>query len=239
MPVFLKPGDFKFPPADFADEDGIIAVSREICAERLLAAYEAGIFPWPHEGLPILWFCPNPRFVLEPKKIYINKSLRKACINSTLEIRADTNFLGVITNCRAKREANEGTWITKDLIDGYVRLFELGYAHSIEAYRNNILVGGLYGVSIGSIFFGESMFCAESYASKICLISLAAHLIQWGFTLIDCQAYTDHLASLGAQHIERDDFLARLIYSHQTPTRMGPWRLNLSLREAWAVCQPD
>lgn len=239
MPIFLKPGDLEFPPPEYADEDGIIAIGGDISPKLLIAAYSAGIFPWPHEDWPILWFCPNPRFVLSPHHIRINRSLRKALLNSKLEIKADTDFLSVISQCRISRMAEEGTWITDEMIKGYVGLFEMGYAHSIEAYSDNILVGGLYGVSIGSIFFGESMFCTQSYASKICLVSLAAHLIQWGFTLIDCQAHTDHLANMGAQHIERDDFLRRLIKSHELPTRLGPWYLNLSLREALGLCKPD
>ena len=239
MPILLTEKDSLFPSADYADENGIIALGGDVSPERLLAAYSAGIFPWPHEDLPILWFCPDPRFVLSPPNIRINRSLRKALLSSELEIKADTNFLDVINRCRSSRLAQEGTWITEEIIDGYVSLFELGYAHSIEAYDKNSLVGGLYGVSIGSIFFGESMFCTQNYASKICLISLCAHLIQWGFTLVDCQAHTDNLADMGAEHIKRDDFLSRVLKSHEAPTRLGPWRLYLSLREALLVCKPD
>jgi leucyl/phenylalanyl-tRNA--protein transferase len=238
MPVIVKPEDLNFPSPEQADEDGLIACGGKISAERLLAAYKSGIFPWPHDDTLLLWFCPDPRFVLSPQNIRINRSLRKALIISQLEIKADTNFLGVISQCRAQR-MHEGTWITQEILDSYVELAQLGYAHSIEAYNNNILVGGLYGVSIGSIFFGESMFCTESYASKICLVSLAAHLIQWGFTLIDCQAHTDNLAHMGAGYIERKDFLERLAASQKAPTRLGPWHLNLSIREALSICKPS
>lgn len=240
MPVFLNPHDLAFPSPEQADEHGIVALGGDLRPERLLAAYAAGIFPWPHEGFPLLWFSPDPRFVLVPQKIRINLSLKKALKKTRIVIKADHNFLAVMKACQKTiRPDQDSTWITKDMIDNYYKLFELGYAHSVEAYEGDELVGGLYGVSIGSIFFGESMFFRTSYASKICLVSLAAHLRIWGFSLIDCQAQTQLLGELGAEFLSRRDFLEQLKQSHNTPTRKGPWQFFLSLTEALAMCCSD
>jgi leucyl/phenylalanyl-tRNA--protein transferase len=237
MPVVLNTHDIFFPKAQSADEHGIVALGGDLKPERLLAAYRAGIFPWPHEGYPLLWFCPDPRFVLKPALVRINKSLKKNLLRSKLVIKADENFICVINNCAKIRAAQDGTWITHEMLDAYVKLFKLGYAHSVEAYENNILVGGLYGISIGNIFFGESMYCEQPNASKLCLVSLAAHLVQWGFSLIDCQAYTSNLAQLGAVYLSRDDFLAKISESNKIATHKGPWYFSLSLVQALALLQ--
>lgn len=233
MPLLLSTKTMAFPAAHQADENGIVAIGGDFLPQRLLLAYQAGIFPWPHQGLPILWFCPNPRFVLDLKQIKVSRSLAKAIRQSTLTIKADHNFLAVMKRCQqANRQHQEGTWITDEMINGYYKLFQQGFAHSIEAYENDALVGGLYGVSLGSIFFGESMFFLQSNASKICLVSLVAHLLDWRFSLIDCQAHTHNLENFGAKAIDRDYFLS-LIKSNQTqPTKRGPWQLSMSPQQA-------
>ncbi|HXW52848.1 MAG TPA: leucyl/phenylalanyl-tRNA--protein transferase, partial [Myxococcota bacterium] len=204
MTVILSATDTNFPPAHHADEQGIVAIGGDFSSERLIKAYKKGIFPWPHRNLPILWFCPDPRFVLEPKKIVLKQTLRKAMRKSKLEIRADEKFLDVIKRCaESERNSQDGTWITPEMIAGYHELYRLGLAHSIEAYDNGELVGGLYGLALGAIFFGESMFFIKPDASKICFVTLAAHLVEWKFSLIDCQAHTDHLTNFGALFITR------------------------------------
>lgn len=223
-------GKEPLPKGHEADENGIVAVGGEISAQRLKEAYALGIFPWPHEGLPILWFCPDPRFVLRPKEIKVNHSLKKAFKKSSLSIKADINFLAVMKYCQLSRPGQHGTWITKDIIEGYYQLHKLGFAHSIEAYDDDKLVGGLYGVSLGRVFFGESMFFLKPDASKICFLTLVAHLIHWDFSLIDCQAQTDHLERFGAKPIARDQFLEILDPLVRLPHKTK-WHLHLSKEE--------
>lgn len=228
MPVLLT-DDLDFPPADEADEHGIVAWGGDFSPERLLLAYQRGIFPWPHRGLPIVWFCPDPRFVLEPKNILIPKSLKKTLKTTSLTIKADTNFLAVIKNCQqVHKQRHADTWITNDMVDAYYALHRQGFAHSIEAYEDGHLVGGLYGISLGSIFFGESMFFTRPNASKICFVTLVAHLIDWQFSLIDCQAHTHHLVRFGAEAMARSDFLHALQASLNIPSKTGPWLLHLN-----------
>ncbi|MCA9507123.1 MAG: leucyl/phenylalanyl-tRNA--protein transferase [Myxococcales bacterium] len=233
MPVFLDETNILFPDHSHADEHGILAVGANLEPDTLLAAYYNGIFPWPHPGLPLLWFSPDPRFVMRPQDILINRSLIKAIKNSSLQIKADCNFYRVMKGCqKSLRAEQDGTWITNELIEGYCDLHGLGYAHSIEAYQDGRLVGGLYGVSIGSLFFGESMFFLQSNASKIAFATLVAHLITWNFSLIDCQSHTQHLEKFGAQPIKRNDFLYELEKSHQHPTMQGPWRFTMTPQQA-------
>lgn len=233
MPRFLATSDVSFPPPSHIDEHGIIAVGGELTVSRLLSAYSAGIFPWPHEGFPLLWFCPDPRYVLEPKNVVINQSLKKAMQKTKLEIKADFDFLSVITKCKeANRVHQEGTWITDEMVAAYRKLFELGFAHSIEAYDQGVLVGGLYGVSLGAVFFGESMFFEQSNASKISFVTLVAHLLEWEFSLIDCQAHTSHLERFGAHAIPRKEFLRIITHNQSRATKMGPWTFHLSPRDA-------
>lgn len=227
MPVLLD-HTLYFPDHDEADEHGILAVGGELSPPRVLSAYYAGIFPWPHKGLPLLWFSPDPRFVVEPKKIVINRSLVKAIKTTNLHIKADSNFRQVMKACQKRRSLQQGTWITNDMIDCYEVLHHMGYAHSIEAYRDQDLVGGLYGISIGSIFFGESMFFLEDNASKIAFVSLVGHLVQWEFTLIDCQSHTHHLEKFGAYPLARQQFVRLVEQSHEYTTKMGPWHFDLS-----------
>lgn len=236
MPVFLKDDDLSFPDYDEADDNGILALGGDFSSERLLKAYAAGIFPWPHEGLPLLWFFPEPRFVLKPCDLIINKSLRKELRRTTLHLKADNNFLGVIRGCqRSKRPEQSSTWISDEMTEAYHELHRLGYAHSIEAYREDRLVGGLYGVSLGTIFFGESMFHEEPYASKLCFVTLVAQLIQWQFSLIDCQMPTHTLEQFGARAIKSTDFVRFLKESQAQPTRRGPWQLSVLPQELGRV----
>lgn len=235
MPECLNEDPSYFPPVHNADQHGIVAFGGDFQPERLLHAYRRGIFPWPHEGLPILWFCPDPRFVLKPRDVHIGSSLIKALKRSDLTVVADNNFRSVMTACQQLNREDAGTWITDDMIEGYTGLFEQGYAHSIEAYRDDELVGGLYGVSLGSMFFGESMFHHETNASKICFAILVAHFIHWGINFIDCQAYTDHLASFGAHNISRREFLSTLHQGLTHPTRRGPWELHLGAEHVISI----
>lgn len=225
-----------FPPAHEADENGIVAVGGELTAKRLLEAYSLGIFPWPHPDLPLLWFCPDPRYVLDPKNVLIGRSLKKTLKTSELEIKADHNFLAVMRSCQqVKRVGQHDTWITKEMLRAYSALHEKGFAHSIEAYEDNNLVGGLYGVSLGSIFFGESMFFLKPNASKICFLTLVAHLIHWNFDLIDCQAHTENLERFGAKTMSRDIFLQELKTALKKPTKDQKWKLDLSQQEVLKI----
>jgi leucyl/phenylalanyl-tRNA--protein transferase len=193
----------------------------------LLLAYQMGIFPWYEVGLPILWHSPDPRMVLLPSQLRASRSLRRQLRNPGVEIRLDTAFASVIRACASvPRREGDGTWITSEMMDAYIQLFELGYAHSVEAWAGAELVGGLYGVSLGGCFFGESMFAHKTNASKIAFASLVEQLVDWNFDLIDCQVHTDHLERLGATLWERSDFLAALKQSLEKETRRGPWRLE-------------
>lgn len=222
-----------FPPAEWATPDGVIAVGGAPDPDTLEAAYRRGIFPWPHEGLPLLWFCPDPRFVLVPEEAHIGRSLRKTMRRGLFEVRADTAFAEVMRSCaRKERPGQPGTWILPEMIDGYTALHREGIAHSIEAWRDGQLVGGLYGISLGGIFFGESMFADVPDASKVAFATLLANLVHWEFDLVDCQSYTEHLATFGAEDWPREDFLAVLERSLRRPTRPAPWTFEIGPIEA-------
>ncbi len=225
MTVYLLNADVNaFPSPELADENGLLAVGGDLRPERLLAAYRRGIFPWFGEGLPILWHSPDPRFVLTPQTIHVPKSLRKAMKRGLFEIRYDTAFPAVIDACkRTPRPGQDGTWITADMREAYVALHRMGYAHSAEAFADGALVGGLYGVSLGSAFFGESMFAHAPEASKVAFVTLVERLGGWGFTLVDCQVETEHLARFGAEPWPRRRFLRELALALEAPTRQGPW----------------
>lgn len=219
-----------------ATPEGIVAVGGSPTPEMLKFAYSRGIFPWPHEGHPLLWFCPDPRFVLVPEEAHVPRSLRKQMRRGAFEVRADTAFGDVIRRCsRKERPGQDGTWITREMVKGYTALHREGYAHSIEAWQDGRLAGGLYGISLGGTFFGESMFADAPDASKVCLATLLAHLVHWGFALLDCQSHTSHLATFGAVEWPRRRFLAVLEESLRAPTRVGPWQLELGPAEAAAV----
>ncbi|MFW6020435.1 MAG: leucyl/phenylalanyl-tRNA--protein transferase [Bacteroidales bacterium] len=212
MPVFELPTDkIIFPHPSLAEENGLLAVGGDLKPERLLQAYANGIFPWYSEGEPVLWWSINPRMVLFPEEFKVSKSLRRLIRKQKFEVTLNYNFTGVISHCASVPRFNqEGTWITKDMIQAYENLHESGYAHSFESWYDNQLVGGLYGVSIGKAFFGESMFHTMSDASKVAFYYFIFHLRSAGFYLVDAQLYTDHLASLGARLIGRDEYLQKL-----------------------------
>lgn len=205
-----------FPDVELAltEPDGLLAVGGDLSVERLTSAYQQGIFPWYSEGQPILWWSPDPRMVLEPKDIKVSRSLAKTIRKQNVQITFDQNFRDVITACSEARlekgKQQDETWILDEMIEAYVKLHEAGYAHSVECWQDDKLIGGLYGIAIGKVFFGESMFSRISDASKIAFVTLAQQLKQWGFKLIDCQVYTSHLESLGATMIPRKQFLILL-----------------------------
>lgn len=230
-----------FPPVSWTSPDGVVAVGGRPDPETLKAAYSRGIFPWPHDGVPLLWFCPDPRFVLRPAEAHVARSLRKEMRRGSFEVRADTAFREVIQGCATRlRPKQDGTWITEAMIAGYTALHEEGLAHSIEAWRDGRLAGGLYGISLGGVFFGESMYAEVPNASKVAFATLLANLVRWRFPLVDCQAYTDHLASFGAEEWRRSRFLAALKKALRQPTRQGRWELELGAAEAAEAlsCKP-
>ncbi|UEG49844.1 leucyl/phenylalanyl-tRNA--protein transferase [Ferruginibacter lapsinanis] len=200
-----------FPPVENTDDEGIVAVGGDLSTERLLLAYRSGIFPWYNEDEPIIWWSPNPRFVLFPKKLRISKSMQTVLNNGKFRFTINRAFTQVMQHCKTiTRKDQEGTWIQPAIIDAYTKLHELGYAHSAEAWLNGELVGGLYGIRIGNIFFGESMFSKENNASKFAFMKYVQYLKNENIKLIDCQVYTAHLESLGAEMINRNDFIALL-----------------------------
>jgi leucyl/phenylalanyl-tRNA---protein transferase len=216
-----------FPPPELAEDSGVLAVGGDLSEERLILAYSSGIFPWPHEGLPLLWHSPDPRTVLVPKEIHIGRSLAKTMRRGHYEVRLDTAFRQVIRGCSQKyRPDQDGTWITDEMIEGYVALHRRGLAHSIEAWQGDELKGGLYGVSLGGAFFGESMFADAPDASKVAFATLVRQLDAWGFDFVDCQVHTEHLERFGAVEWSRTRFLAALKRALKKPTRVGPWQLD-------------
>lgn len=197
-----------FPRPEFAEKDGLLGVGGDLSPERLINAYANGIFPWYSDNQPILWWSPDPRLVLFPKDFKRNKSLKKVVAKNEFKIQFDTNFEAVIRNCaQIKREDQDSSWITEKMIEAYIKLHELGFAHSVETYFEDKLVGGLYGVSMGKAFFGESMFHNKTDASKVALWHLVDRLLEWNFDFIDAQQETNHLKSLGAIVIKREKFL--------------------------------
>jgi leucyl/phenylalanyl-tRNA---protein transferase len=220
-----------FPPVDAAltDPNGLLAAGADLTPARLLDAYRRGIFPWSADDEPILWWCPDPRMVLFVDEFYVSRSLRKRVRSQVFTVTADRAFDQVMLGCAEPRADADGTWITPAITSAYTSLYRMGHAHSIETWRGGTLVGGLYGVSIGRMFFGESMFARESDASKVALAFLARQLARWGFELIDCQMSTDHLATLGAREIPRRDFVRRVqVLSAKSPVKT-PWVLDPDL----------
>jgi leucyl/phenylalanyl-tRNA---protein transferase len=231
---WLNPGD-PFPPAETALEDpnGLLCAGLELTPQLVLAAYERGIFPWYSEGQPVLWWSPNPRMVLRPQDFRLHRSLRKTLRHARYEIRVDTNFEAVMRACAEPRPEQGGTWISRAIISTYSALHEAGYAHSVETWMDGELAGGLYGIALGRVFFGESMFLRRTDASKIAFAHLILQLRRWGFDLVDCQQETEHLASLGAAPVSRRVFLqklAQLIHSNAVPSRTGAWQFEADLR---------
>ncbi|MFN7119058.1 MAG: leucyl/phenylalanyl-tRNA--protein transferase [Saprospiraceae bacterium] len=226
MPVFLlSEEEIAFPHPEMADHNGILAVGGDLSPERLLAAYTWGIFPWFNEDEPIIWWSPDPRFVLFPDELKVSKSMRPYFNQKKFTVTLDTQFEAVMRACQKQRRKGQfgGTWITEDMVAAYVRLHELGYAHSVEVWKAEELVGGLYGIALGKVFFGESMFARESNASKFGFITIVKKLREFGFQLIDCQQETNHLGSLGARAIDRKEFLAILQKNQSAETLVGSW----------------
>lgn len=238
---WLDTNDLAFPPTSeaLAEPNGLLAVGGDLTPARILHAYQLGIFPWYSEDQPILWWSPNPRLVIKPNLIHISKSLRKLLKKNNFRVTADQQFSAVLKACAEPRDIdNPGTWITPEMAQAYQDLHKLGHAHSIEVWEHEMLVGGLYGLSLGQVFFGESMFSIADNASKVALVYLCSQLQQWGFQLIDCQVESDHLISLGAANIPRKEFEQYLqkytnIVSNNTnkasagtPQNPGKWELT-------------
>lgn len=208
MIIQLSEDKIWFPAPELADEDGLLAIGGDLSVQRLLLAYRSGIFPWFSEGDPILWYAPHERFVLFPEKLKVSSSMLKVLRSGSFIITYDQAFTEVINACaNSIRKDQEGTWITDTMKSAYIQLYNLGYAHSVEVWENDLLVGGLYGVQVNHVFCGESMFARVSNASKVALIYLCQH---YNFNLIDCQVYTSHLESMGADFISLEEYLALL-----------------------------
>jgi leucyl/phenylalanyl-tRNA--protein transferase len=224
MPVYQLTDEMIFPHPGYSEEDGLLAVGGDLSVERLKLAYSYGIFPWYSEGYPILWWSTNPRMVLFPEKLKVSKSLQNIINRKIFSIKFDTCFEEVIKHCaEVKRKGQDETWITQEMTEAYISFHNAGYCHSVETFFENKLVGGLYGVSIGKAFFGESMFHLMSNASKLALYYLVEKLREWDFMIIDVQQETSHLSSLGAELIPREDFLGILEKSNQFKTKKGKW----------------
>ncbi|HZY05155.1 MAG TPA: leucyl/phenylalanyl-tRNA--protein transferase [Anaeromyxobacteraceae bacterium] len=227
MPLFRLPRQPVFPNPELAEPDGLLAAGGDLSVDRLLAAYAAGVFPWYSAGLPILWWSPDPRLVLFPGELHVSRSLARTLRSRRFQVRADTAFEQVIRRCAGQRRpGQEGTWITPEMIEAYLRLHRRGVAHSFEAWDGEGLAGGLYGVSLGAAFFGESMFADRSDASKVAFARSVEWLAARGFELVDCQVRTAHLERFGAREIPRREFLARLGRALQRSTLRGRWEMG-------------
>jgi leucyl/phenylalanyl-tRNA---protein transferase len=233
MTVFLLSEALRFPRPELADPDGLLAVGGDLTPERLLLAYRLGIFPWYANDTPILWWSPNPRLVLFPDELKVSKSLLRVIAKGVFTVTIDRAFREVIEHCASVRRGDvEGTWLVPEMIEAYCRLHQLGYAHSVESWHEGELVGGLYGVALGRVFFGESMFTLKTDASKVALVHLVKLLRAGEFRLIDCQVITRHLQSLGAREISRREFLSRLAKAldgedlHPAPERFTAAQLS-------------
>ena len=225
MPVYRLDERLLFPPPERGPRRGPIAVGGDLRPERLLLAYSMGIFPW--QGEPLHWHSPDPRMVLLADELVVSRSLRKTMRRGLFRVTVDTAFTEVMVACATvPRPDQDGTWITPAMVESYTELHRRGVAHSVEAWQGRTLVGGLYGLSLGAAFFGESMFATETDASKVAFVALVEQLRLWGLPLVDCQVYTPHLASLGAREWPRRDFLAALHAALDRPTRLGPWRFD-------------
>ena len=220
--------DDSFPPLSQAtrEPNGLLAAGADLSATRLLDAYRSGIFPWFSDGQPILWWSPDPRMVLFPAELKVSRSLARTLRRDEFEIRADTAFRRVMAACGEPRPGQDGTWITRQMMEAYAALHDEGIAHSVETWRDDELIGGLYGIALGRMFFGESMFSRSTDASKVALVALVRQLQRWNFGMIDCQMNTPHLASLGAREIPRVEFTRRLQeLIHYDPVP-APWHLE-------------
>jgi len=227
MSFWLTPNSF-FPPLEDAlvEPNGLLAAGGDLSPERLIEAYRSGIFPWFNENEPILWWSPDPRMVLFPSELRISRSLNKILRNSNYEVRVDSAFSQVIQACAAPRKGQSGTWIHSDMVSAYTELHEMGLAHSVETWVGGELIGGLYGIAQGKMFFGESMFSRIHDASKIAFVHLVKQLEQWNFNMIDCQMRTAHLASFGAREIPRKEYSQRLKELVNYPNQIEKWQFD-------------
>ena len=225
MPVYRLDERLVFPPPGCGPRRGPIAVGGDLRPERLLLAYSMGIFPW--QGEPLHWHSPDPRMVLLADQLKVSRSLRRTVRRGIFRLSLDIAFPEVIIACATvPRPGQDGTWITPGMVESYTKLHRRGVAHSVEAWEGDQLVGGIYGLSLGAAFFGESMFALRADASKVAFVTLVEQLRRWSIPLVDCQVYTAHLASLGAREWARSDFLAALRVALDRPTRLGPWRFD-------------
>lgn len=211
--------ELKFPPVSQTSSAGILAVGGDVSPQRILLAYQSGIFPWYEENLPVYWYFPDPRFILFPQKLRINKTVKSLIRKNYFTVTVNKNFAAVIENCKnLERSGQLGTWITNDLMHTFLELHKMGFAHSVEVWQEGELVGGLYGIKLGKIFFGESMFSKVSNASRFGFVQYVKQLQQEGIELIDCQVYTDYLASFGAEMIRAEKFaeMIHLFVNHKT-----------------------
>ena len=226
MPVFLLSDDIAFPSPHLAPKEGLLAVGGDLTQKRLLMAYRMGIFPWFSNNQPIMWWSPDPRLVLFPDEIRVSRTLKKIIKKKVFHVTMDSAFDQVINQCAQVRlQNNQATWIVEEMIDAYCKLHEFGYAHSVEAWHQGELAGGIYGVSLGRCFFGESMFTQVSNASNVALVKLVEYLLSLSFDMIDCQIVTKHLIRFGAKEIPRARFLEKLNASVEKPTLRGRWTL--------------
>jgi leucyl/phenylalanyl-tRNA--protein transferase len=224
MPVYQLTDEVVFPPTDHAEPDGLLAVGGDLSAERLLLAYRLGIFPWYSEGQPILWWSPDPRIILEPGEFHLSRRLSQILKKGNFKVTFDRAFTEVIRGCSATpRKGQDGTWITPEMMDAYIRLHKMGFAHSAESWLDDEVVGGIYGISLGRCFFGESMFFTQSNASKVALATMIQRFMTWGFHMVDAQVTSEHLIRLGAKEIPRHVFLKRLQAALRYPTQKGSW----------------
>ncbi len=233
MPVYQLTEELVFPDPALAEPEGLLAVGGDLSPERLVLAYQQGIFPWYSEGRPILWWCPRPRLLLLPEELRVGRTLRKRMKKAPYRITLDTAFEAVVDACAGTPRPDQGgTWITDDMRAAYAQLHRLGIAHSVEAWDGERLVGGLYGLALGTAFFGESMFARADDASKIAFVTLVHQLRAWSFRLIDCQVVTEHLVRFGAREFELEDFLLRLDVATNERHRKGPWSFEAAVLEA-------
>jgi leucyl/phenylalanyl-tRNA--protein transferase len=231
MPIFRLIDDMIFPPPDYADPSGLVAVGGDLSSNRLLEAYRVGIFPWYSDDQPIFWWSPDPRLVLELNDFKLSRSLLKTIKKGVFKVTFDRVFEDVIAACAAvPRDGQHGTWITTEMQEAYIHLHGLGFAHSVETWFEGELVGGLYGVSLGKAFFGESMFHHKTDASKVALATLVEKLKTWGFHFIDAQMTTEHMLRLGGKEISRRMFLKQLRSALHHPTKRGKWRIDPLVR---------
>jgi leucyl/phenylalanyl-tRNA--protein transferase len=227
VPIHRLPRAIAFPDPSLAEPDGLLAVGGDLSPQRLVAAYALGIFPWFSEDTPILWWSPDPRLVLLPAEMHVPRSVVRTLRRGRFRVTADRAFGQVIRRCAGRaRPGQEGTWITAEMAEAYQRLHALGLAHSFEAWEGETLAGGLYGVSLGAAFFGESMFADRPDASKVAFVSAVEHLAARGLELLDCQVRTEHLVRFGAREIPRSEFQHRLASALTRPTSRGPWQLG-------------